>query len=379
MEKEMKNRLILVTYGIVLFLCIFNYHWIVNIIKFLFNLFSPFIIGAIIALMLNVLVGSLENGILKKMKKGKRAVSIILSLGIVIGFIIFVVSIIVPQFKNAGTIFIENIPTYRENINEIGDKIGLNKEILDKLLLSDFNKGKITSLLKENYKNILDISFGFASSIVTTVFNIFISIIFAIYILADKEGLLKGFKKLFKKISKEKAYFKFVKVMELSDKTFSNFIKVQVLEAIILGVLCFISMLAFRFPYAGTISVIVGFTALIPVFGAFIGCVIGAFLIFMVSPIQAVTFIAFFLVLQQIEGNLIYPKVVGGKIGLPSIWVLVAVTIGGSLGGILGMLFAVPIVSVIYTLIKEYVNSPDKKVITKTEEEEKDKEKELQK
>jgi predicted PurR-regulated permease PerM len=127
-------------------------------------------------------------------------------------------------------------------------------------------------------------------------------------------------------------------------------------------------MLVLQFPYAGTISVIVGFTALIPVFGAFIGCIIGAFLIFMVNPIQALTFIAFFLILQQIEGNLIYPKVVGGKIGLPSIWVLVAVTVGGSLGGIVGMLFGVPIVSVFYTLIKEYVNSPEKKVITKTEE-----------
>ena len=127
-------------------------------------------------------------------------------------------------------------------------------------------------------------------------------------------------------------------------------------------------MLILQFPYAGTISVIVGFTALIPVFGAFIGCIIGAFLIFMVNPIQALTFIAFFVILQQIEGNLIYPRVVGGRIGLPSIWVLVAVTVGGSLGGIVGMLFGVPIASIFYTLIKEYVNSPDKKVITKTDE-----------
>ena len=369
MEKEMKNRILLITYGVVLFLFIYNYQWLVNIVKFLFNLFSPFIVGGVIALILNVLVKALENNLLKKTSKGKRAVSIIMSLAIVLGFIVFVVSIIIPQFKNAGEIFIDNLPNYQDNINDIGHRFGLSENILDKLDFTDvLSKGKITDLLKDNYKNIIDVSFGFASSLISTVFNLVVSIIFAIYLLADKEGLLKGFKKLFKKISKEKVYFYVVKVVELADKTFSNFIKVQVLEAVILGVLCFVCMLVLQFPYAGTISVIVGFTALIPVFGAFIGCIIGAFLIFMVNPIQALTFIAFFLILQQIEGNLIYPKVVGGKIGLPSIWVLVAVTVGGSLGGIVGMLFGVPIVSVFYTLIKEYINSPEKKVITKTEE-----------
>jgi len=369
MEKELKNKFMLLTYGIILFVFLINYEWLINIGKFLLDLFSPFIIGAIIALILNVLVNSFEDKILKKMNKGKRFLSILLSLAIVIGFIIFVISIIVPQFKNAGEIFINNLPNYQENINDIGNKIGLSEEVLNKIDFTDvLSKSKVTDLLKNNYQSILNISFGFASSIVSTVVDMFIAIVFAIYILASKEDLLKGFKKLLKKLSKEKVYYKVAHVMDLSDRTFSNFIKVQFVEACILGVLCFLCMLLLRFPYAATISVIVGFTALIPVFGAFIGCVIGAFLIFMVNPIQALTFIAFFLILQQLEGNFIYPKVVGGKIGLPSIWVLVAVTIGGSLGGVVGMLFGVPILSVIYTLIKEYVNSSDKKVITKTEE-----------
>ena len=369
MEKELKNKFMLLTYGIILFVFLINYEWLINIGKFLLDLFSPFIIGAIIALILNVLVNGFEDKILKKMNKGKRFLSILLSLAIVIGFIIFVISIIVPQFKNAGEIFINNLPNYQENINDIGNKIGLSKEVLNKIDFTDvLSKSKVTDLLKNNYQSILNISFGFASSIVSTVVDVFIAIVFAIYILASKEDLLKGFKKLLKKLSKEKVYYKVAHVMDLSDRTFSNFIKVQFVEACILGVLCFLCMLLLRFPYAATISVIVGFTALIPVFGAFIGCVIGAFLIFMVNPIQALTFIAFFLILQQLEGNFIYPKVVGGKIGLPSIWVLVAVTIGGSLGGVVGMLFGVPILSVIYTLIKEYVNSSDKKVITKTEE-----------
>lgn len=366
MDKEFKSRLWLITYGVMLFLFIMNFHWVIKVIEFIFKLFSPFIIGAIIALLLNVLVKSLEENLLKNVKKGKRALSILFSLVIVLGLIVFIVSIIVPQFKNAGEIFISNIPKYQENINDIAHTIGLSENAIDKIDFTEYvGKNNIADLLKNNYKNILDISFGFASSFITTIVNMFIGIVFAIYILADKEGLLKGFKKIFKKISKEKVYFKTVKILDLCNNTFSNFIKVQVLEACILGLLCFVGMLLLRFPYAATISVIVGFTALIPVFGAFIGCGIGAFLIFMVNPIQSITFIVFFLILQQIEGNLIYPRVVGGKIGLPSIWVLVAVTVGGSLGGVLGMIFGVPIVSVIYSLIKEFVNSADRKVITK--------------
>ena len=159
-----------------------------------------------------------------------------------------------------------------------------------------------------------------------------------------------------KRLSNKKTYEKIVNVFRLSNITFSNFVKVQVLEAFILGFLCFLGMVILRIPYAATISVLVGFTALIPIFGAFIGCIVGAFLIFMVSPLQSVIFIIFFLILQQIEGNFIYPRVVGGKIGLPSIWVLVAVTLGGSIGGIFGMILGVPIVSVVYSLLRTYVN-----------------------
>ena len=368
MEKDLRNKFMLLTYGIVLFVFLINYKWIVNIFTFLLELFSPFIIGAIIALILNVIVNGLENSILKKMNKGKRALSVTLSLGIVIGLTVFIISIIIPQFRNAGEIFINNLPNYQENINQIGNKIGLSEKVLDTIDFTDvLSKEKVTNLVKNNYESILNLSFGFASSIVSTVVDVFIAIVFAIYVLVSKEDLLRGFKKLLKKLSKEKVYYNIAKVMDLSDKTFSNFIKVQFVEACILGALCFLCMVGLRFPYAATISVIVGFTALIPMFGAFIGCVIGAFLIFMVNPIQALTFVLFFLILQQIEGNFIYPKVVGGKIGLPSIWVLVAVTVGGSLGGIVGMLFGVPIVSVVYTLIKDYVNS-SKKVITKVEE-----------
>ena len=358
MNKSFKEKLLLITYGVVLFVLLMNYQWIINLFGFVGKLIMPFIIGAIIAFVLNVLVKSLEDGILKKSKKYKRLLSVSLSLIIIIGFIVVLLFILIPQLKNAGTIFIDNIPEYQENIYSLGEKIGLSEKELSFLDMEDTKiKDEIVNFVTNNSDKLINLSMGFASSVASAVANLFVGIVFAIYILMDKESLAKQMKKLIKSIAPKSIYNKIIDVSKLSNTTFSNFVKVQVLEAVILGVLCLVGMLIFRLPYAATISVLIGVTALIPIFGAFIGCIIGAFLIFMISPIKAVTFIIFFLVLQQIEGNFIYPKVVGGKIGLPSIWVLVAVTIGGAFGGVFGMLLGVPVVSIIYSLTKVFVNN----------------------
>lgn len=358
MEKELKNKFMLVTYIFILGLLLINYQWLGNVLNTITNVLSPFITGAIIAFVLNVIINILEKGILKKVKKGKRAISLISSLLIVFGFIVVLLFILIPQLKNAGMIFVDNLPEYHENIYEVGKKIGLSNEQLSFLdidstkLINDF-----TGFVSKNSSNLISFSFGFASSVIGAITNFFVGLVFALYILIDKENLCRQFKKLFNRILPKKKYERTLEILSLSNKTFTNFIKVQFIEACILGVLCFIGMLIFNIPYDATISVLVGFTALIPIFGAFIGCALGAFLIFMVSPIDALIFIGFFLVLQQIEGNLIYPKVVGGKIGLPSIWVLVGVMAGGSIGGVFGMLLGVPVLSIVYTLIKEYVNT----------------------
>ncbi len=358
MNKEMKNKLLLVTYAIVLFVVLLNYQWIISFLGTIGNVMMPFIIGAVIAFILNVIVNMLENSALKKVKKGKRPLSIVLSLVIVFGFVVVLLFILIPQLKNAGMIFVENIPEYQETIYELGTKIGLSKEQLAFFEL-DNNKlrDELTLLVTENSANLINMSFGFASSLVEAVTNFFVGLVFAIYVLIEKENLKRQFGKLLDRVLDKKKYEKTIKVLSLTNLTFSNFIKVQFVEACILGILCFIGMICFGLPYAATISVVIGFTALIPIFGAFIGCVLGAFLIFMVSPAQALIFVLFFLVLQQIEGNLIYPKVVGGKIGLPSIWVLVGVIAGGALGGVFGMLIGVPILSVVYALLKEFVNT----------------------
>lgn len=366
MSKEFKERMILVTYGIVLFIVLLNIHMFGNVLSFLSNILAPFITGMIMAFILNVLVNIFENKVYRKLGKAKRGLSVVSSLVTVIAFIAFILVILIPQIKNAGMIFLDNIPEYQENIYNIGEKIGLSPERIELINLDNIDwKNELTTFISENSDHIIKFSMGFANSLVGVVTNAFIGLIFCIYILLDKDNLKRQFCLLFKKMFSKKFYDKLIEVGRISNQTFGDFVKVQCLEAFILGFLCFIGMVICRLPYAATISVLVGFTALIPIFGAFIGCVIGAFLIFMINPIKSIIFILFFLILQQIEGNFIYPKVVGGKIGLPSIWVLVAVIIGGSVGGILGMLLGVPLVSVIYSLLKIYVSDGSKKVTKK--------------
>ena len=366
MNKELKDKLLLVTYGVILFIILTNYKIVLEAISKLYSVFYPFIIGMIIAYILNIIVNLLENKPLKKLNKGKRVLSVTLSMLIIISFLILLLSTLIPQIENAGEIFIDNLPKYQETINELGNKYGLSEEEINIIDIQDNKLGKeLIKKIKSNSNSLLETGLGFASSILNGFVNAFIGIVFAVYILMDKEHLARQVKKLLRRILKEKHYNKLIDLCTISHKTFSDFIRAQTVEAFNLGLLCFIGMLIFRFPYAGTISVVVGVTALVPILGAFVGLIVGAFLIFMVNPIQALWFFIFFEVLQQIENNLIYPRVVGGKIGLPSIWVLVAVTVGGSLWGVFGMLIGVPILSVIYNLLRtELRKEPKKEEIT---------------
>ena len=217
----------------------------------------------------------------------------------------------------------------------------------------DWNK--ITSFIQNGATNVISSTFNAAASVVNGTINFFLGLIFAFYLLSQKEKLMVQTKRFLYAFFPEKKMDSILRVGSLANKTFSNFISGQCTEAVILGVLCFIGMSVFRFPYALMISVLVGFMSLIPIFGAFIGVAIGAFLILMVSPLKALWFVVFFIVLQQVEGNLIYPRVVGNSIGLPAIWVLVAVIVGGSAMGILGMILFIPLCSVLYALLREAV------------------------
>ena len=207
----------------------------------------------------------------------------------------------------------------------------------------------------------LNSTIGIASSVVSGFTNLFIGLVFSVYVLAQKEKLAGQVKRVLSAFLPEKINNSVLYVCALLNKNFTNFITGQCLEAVILGTMFVIAMTIFRMPYAVMIGVLIAFTALIPIVGAFIGCVVGAFLILLVNPWKALAFIVLFLVLQQIEGNLIYPRVVGSSVGLPAMWVLVAVTIGGSLFGIMGMLVFIPLISTVYALLRECVNRRNEK------------------
>lgn len=361
LNKELKKdilKIILFTVSLVFLFIYIKPVW--EFLRLIFNLIMPFLVGIAIAFVLNILVNLLERKLFNKTKinsKTKHNLSIILSLAIVLSFLTFMILLIVPQIKNTTNLFIDNMSTYQENVINLLDKVGVNNEIRANIIAKSKDFGdKLTIYLKDNSNTVATSILGIASNVVTSVVNLTIGIIFAIYLLVEKEHLLNQTNKILKAYLPDKKVNKISNVCHLSNKTFASFVSGQFLEAIIIGVLCLIGMLILGIPYAATISILVGFTALIPVFGAFIGTGIGAFLIFMVNPMKSLIFIIFILILQQIEGNLIYPKVMSKRVNLPGIWVLVAVTIGASISGILGMLLSVPIASILYSILATNVN-----------------------
>lgn len=352
---SLKDLKYLILYAVVLIFAFIYIKDILNIVGYIIKLFMPFIIGLAIAFVLNVLVNVIEKKWLKNWKVSattKRAVGLIIALTIIIGFIVFLLFLIIPNLQNTIAIFADNIPIYNENLQALLNSWGIDANIINEVVEALKALGdSASSYIQENSNQVLETTLGIATNVVTGFVNITIGLVFAIYFLAQKEKISGQVANLMKAYLPNKVNQKITDIALLSNKIFSNFVGGQCIEALIIGFLCFLGMLILRLPYASTISVLVGFTALIPVFGAFIGTIIGAFLIFMISPLQALIFVIFILVLQQLEGNLIYPKVVGKSVGLPGIWVLVAVTIGASINGILGMLLSVPIVSIIYSIV----------------------------
>lgn len=365
LEKYKKDIIKLILFTVIIIFAFIYIKTIGSFLAYLINIFMPFIIGIFIAFILNVLLNFVENKLFKKLNnknyktwsKLKRPVSVIITFIIIITIIVFILGLLIPQLQNTVSLFTKNFDTYKEQTIEILNNFGINSESINNYSTSINNlKNEITSYINNNRNEIMQITIGVASSFLGSITSIIIGIVFAIYILLKKEDLSRQFKKILKAYLPEKYERRIEEIANLSNITFGNFISGQCLEALIIGLLCFIGMLILQIPYASTISVLVGFTALIPVFGAFIGTFIGAFLIFMVEPFKALIFIIFIIILQQLEGNIIYPKVVGKSVGLPSIWVMVAVTIGASIYGVLGMILSVPLCSILYSIIKTDVN-----------------------
>lgn len=325
----------------------------------------PLIIGCVLAYVINILMKTFENWYDKLFKvevarKIKRVVCLILAFLSLAGIIALIINLVLPELINCIASFIRLIPGALQTVVDI---VG-EEQILQMFpeLQKGFDFSSISSQVEQLIKTVLGGVGGAVGSImnvvtsaVSVVVNVVIGLIFSLYVLLDKEGLGRRCKTLISTYF-SKASDKIFYVAKVLDESFHSFIVGQCLEAVVLGTLCVIGMLIFRFPYAVMIGVFIGFTALIPVAGAYIGAAVGAIMILTVSPIQAVEFLIFIVVLQQLEGNLIYPKVVGKTIGLPGIWVLTAVTVGGGVLGVGGMLLAVPLFAAGYRLIREDIS-----------------------
>lgn len=338
------------------------------------TIFSPFIIGFCMAYVVNLLMRPFERFwcfIWRKCKKQKLVLSVkrplclTLSFLIVLGIVFAIVFMIIPALKETIVSFATKVPQYAKTIEgwysslmvfAESHSLNLPEISLDTAKITEFAKNLISS-----YGNsFLDTTVNLTASILSAVVNIVLGVVFAIYLLAQKEKIARQSYKAVNALLEPERAKKFVEFTSLTNTVFTKFVTGQLTEACIIGILCFVGMTIFRMPYAGIISILVGFTALVPIFGAFIGTGIGAFLILLEDPMKAVWFVVFIIVLQQLEGNLIYPRVVGKSVGLPGIWVLTAVTIGGRLFGVTGMLFSVPICTVMYVMFGKFVNKKNK-------------------
>jgi predicted PurR-regulated permease PerM len=373
----MRNILIVVVIAILLFWGLQNLSTVSYFFNTIFGILTPFLLGLCIAFILNVPMKVIENNIFPanaKDKKGiykkfKRPVSLLLTIIFVLAIIILVMLIVIPEVVRTFGILRTGIPNFILRIQELyNELIARLHELMPgittaKINWADINK-TVFGFLQNGTTSLLGFTVNIATSIFSGVLNFVLGFIFAIYILIQKESLARQVKRVLYAYLPETKADRLLYILRLSNKTFSNFITGQCLEAVILGTMFFITMLIFRLPYALMVGVLIAFTALIPLFGAFIGLFVGTFLILVSSPIKALWFIILFFVLQQIEGNLIYPRVVGNSVGLPAIWVLVAVTLFGSTFGIIGMLVSVPIFSVLYTLLREdvYPRLKDKRI-----------------
>lgn len=363
-KTELKKWIILILVAIIGYWIINNFSTLGNIFNNAFSIIFPFVLGACLAFIVNIPMAFFEKKFLKNKKKNKtrnkkliRIISIIFAIVVILMVFILIIRLIVPELVNIVNLLVDNIPYYIEEITKLIENNANNFSDLNSAIQNmNIDKESVSNEIISQIPKILTSSMSFISSIISGIATFFIAIIFAVYILIDKEKLKEQVRKIvYAYLSKEKAD-KIVNIGNIASSTFKRFFTVQCLEATILGTLCLIGMLILRIPYALQIGILIGVTALIPIVGAFIGVIIGSVLILSVEPIKVIIFIVFVLILQQVEGNLIYPRVVGSSIGLPGMWVLVAVTVGGSIGGILGMLIGVPIATIIYTLLKNDVN-----------------------
>ena len=366
-DKKLMHKIFLLVAGSIVFA------WLVLdtaratlLFKGIWELVAPFVTGAVIAFVFNVPMRSIENQLGDIRKTGvRRTISILLTILALVLIITFVVELLVPQIRITIDSLSKQIPAFVESTAaklvvfmdhnpEIKEWI-LESFHLESIEWSSLLKQALT-FVKDGISSVMGGAVNVIGNLTGAIVNTVISIVFALYCLSRKEILARQGRRILYSLISERHADEVIRVFRLTNVTFSNFISGQCLEAVILGCLFAVVMAILKMPYIPLVSVVIAVTALIPVVGAFVGCIIGAFFILVNDPLQAVTFVVMFLVLQQLENNLIYPRVVGTSIGLPGMWVLVAVTIGGELMGVGGMLLMIPLSSVCYALAREFTD-----------------------
>lgn len=349
---------------ILLYSTLQNFSTVIGVTKHFLSIFFPLFLGCCIAFVLNIPMSLLEKlfGTCKKrwMQKIKRPVSILLSIVIIVALLYLIINLVVPELIKGGKVLVDSLSTAFDKFDVWWAENSGKHPQLAKFLHErgiDINNLQSSLIVKLQgwTPKLISNTLAIITSGISGIINFFMALVFALYILTSKEKLTRQFSRLFEAFISVKAERRFMHIASTTYQTFAKFVVGQCTEAVILGTLCAIGMLIFRMPYAVMIGALVGVTALIPIVGAFLGAGVGAFMIAMVNPLTALGFVIYLIILQQIEGNLIYPRVVGSSVGLPAIWVFAAVMVGGGLGGLVGMVFAVPTTSVCYKLIREEI------------------------
>ncbi len=362
-RKAFKNVLIIVIAAILLIFALWNFEIVLSYVNSIGDMLLPIVIGCVIAFILKSpyeFFLKIFKKFFKKSKKGlaSKVVSLVLVYILLILILILIPLILVPEFTQSLALFEENLNGYIANteafINNIINQIDLEffADIDIQGMIND-----VIGVISGAIPSIIDGTLGFTTSLISIVTDIVFGLVISIYLLADKDKLYCQYKKVICAVFKQKRSDKIISLTEESNIVFTKFVKGQLTEAVILGVLCFIGMTIFSFDYAFLISTIIGITCLIPFFGAFIGTIPAVIILFLVEPIQSFWFLVFILILQQLEGNLIYPRVVGTNVGLPPLWVIISLIIWGDLFGVVGMLVGVPLTSIIYEQSRRKVNS----------------------
>ena len=362
-KENLKGLLLVVCGGVAFYCALQNLPAVAAACGWLLGILAPFLLGAAIAFILNVPMRAIERHLYTNARRGaalRRPLFLVLTLVAVIGVLALAGGVIGPGVRDAVKSIASQVPAafdrlynwlldlekYLPQIEGFVNELNIDWKSLSQ---------KAIQLAQSWGGSLLSSGGGFIGGVVSGVSTFVIGLIFSVYILLQKEKLSRQGRQVLYGLLPQKKADRTLEILRLANRTFSSFLSGQCTEAVILGTLFVVVMTIFRLPYAVLVGVLIALTALIPIVGAFIGCGVGALLIAVTDPWKALVFVILFLVLQQIEGNLIYPHVVGSSVGLPSIWVLAAVTLGGKLMGVAGMLFFIPLCSVLYALFRDFV------------------------